>query len=720
MVDKIQLFDKKSDQATLTGIDDGKKTKTINVVLKEDSKSGYFGNVNAGFNFKKLYEGQAMFNKFDASEKMAFYGNIATTGKTGPDFSQGSKFGTTPTTVTSIGGVSGFFDEFEGTGRYDGHGLPTAKTSGVHYDRIWPVNKNSLNANYRIGSIETDGSESSTAQQVLLDGITNVQSKKNFINSIFRQKGDAVYQTELGKQSNLKLTFEGMTKDFDNKSNAESSRSFDNGSPITKQFIDLSSKGDQKNFNFNMSWTKKFKKRGRSIMINAAPSFIQRNINGLQNSKNEFYSQIGGLDSTAHTDRSEDKRNKDFNVNASIGYSEPLTQKVAVFFNYALSFTQSKFDRETKDRLPSGIYSLIDPSLNNHLDFHQILNQYGTILNYRTQKGNLNIGLNLNNVVFKQLDLTTSQRFDRDYLNWNSRLDYAYNFSPQKRLRFYYTGNNVQPGINQLQPIKTVDDPLNITIGNLYLKSSYSSRFNATFSSYKPLSNQNLSLSATYALTSDPFSFSFNTDASGKTMIQHINISGRSNAEAALNADISRKIKVLDLLVSLSGGTSLNTSYDVINGVLNKKNFESFNSGLRLSKDKLNAYNFSARFNANINRYRQSSRDLLDNNVIYTAGADVILFLPARLEGASDVAYTYTSNHGVFGNAVNPLIINLSLGRKFLKNENLKVLMAVNNLLNQNPGYVRSANFQSTYTTLRRYGLLSVVWDFSKMGNSNQ
>ena len=38
MVDKVQLFDKKSDQATFTGIDDGVKTKTINVVLKQDKK----------------------------------------------------------------------------------------------------------------------------------------------------------------------------------------------------------------------------------------------------------------------------------------------------------------------------------------------------------------------------------------------------------------------------------------------------------------------------------------------------------------------------------------------------------------------------------------------------------------------------------------------------------------------------------------------------------
>src|SRR6201999_4659218 len=43
MVDKIQLYDKKSDQAAFTGIDDGVKTKTINITLKDDKKNGMFG-----------------------------------------------------------------------------------------------------------------------------------------------------------------------------------------------------------------------------------------------------------------------------------------------------------------------------------------------------------------------------------------------------------------------------------------------------------------------------------------------------------------------------------------------------------------------------------------------------------------------------------------------------------------------------------------------------
>jgi hypothetical protein len=69
MVDKVQLYDKKSDQATFTGIDDGEKTKTINIKLKEDKKNGYFGKIDAGVGTDGYYEGQALYNKFKGKKK---------------------------------------------------------------------------------------------------------------------------------------------------------------------------------------------------------------------------------------------------------------------------------------------------------------------------------------------------------------------------------------------------------------------------------------------------------------------------------------------------------------------------------------------------------------------------------------------------------------------------------------------------------------------------
>ncbi|MDB5032759.1 MAG: TonB-dependent receptor, partial [Mucilaginibacter sp.] len=79
MVDKVQLYDKKSDQATFTGIDDGQKTKTINIKLKENSKNGYFGKLYGGIGTQDNYESQLLYNKFKGKEKFSISGTSSNT-----------------------------------------------------------------------------------------------------------------------------------------------------------------------------------------------------------------------------------------------------------------------------------------------------------------------------------------------------------------------------------------------------------------------------------------------------------------------------------------------------------------------------------------------------------------------------------------------------------------------------------------------------------------
>ncbi|HEY0897666.1 MAG TPA: carboxypeptidase-like regulatory domain-containing protein, partial [Sphingobacteriaceae bacterium] len=93
MVDKVQLFDKKSDQATFTGIDDGEKTRTLNIKLKEDKKSGYFGKVDAGGASDDFFQGQGMFNLFKGKQKFSAYSTIGNTGKTGLNWRDNEKYG---------------------------------------------------------------------------------------------------------------------------------------------------------------------------------------------------------------------------------------------------------------------------------------------------------------------------------------------------------------------------------------------------------------------------------------------------------------------------------------------------------------------------------------------------------------------------------------------------------------------------------------------------
>ncbi len=93
MVDKVQVYDKKSDQSTFTGIDDGQKEKTINLKLKDNKKNGYFGKLNASAGSNGYHDSQGMINVFKKKQKFAAYGILSNTGTSGLNWQDRNNYG---------------------------------------------------------------------------------------------------------------------------------------------------------------------------------------------------------------------------------------------------------------------------------------------------------------------------------------------------------------------------------------------------------------------------------------------------------------------------------------------------------------------------------------------------------------------------------------------------------------------------------------------------
>ena len=718
MVDKIQLFDKKSDQATLTGINDGKDTKTINVVLKEDSKIGIFGIVNAGKALNKLYEAKGMVNVFKEASKFAAYGNIATTGKTGPDFLEGNRFGTVPLSVSTVNGVTGFFDELEGTGIYNGIGYPLAKTSGSHYDSKWNADKQSVNANYRIGSLETNGSESIRSQNIIFGNITNTSKENKFGNYTFRQKGDVVFETELAPSSILKVSIDATLKKINNLTESSELRSLENGSLLTTQQNKLASDGNQNAVNMSISWSKKFKRPGRALLLSINPTFSSRKISGLQNSNITYYNTASSIDSAQNIDRSQIRNNHNTDIHTSLSYSEALSKELAIFFNTNFDTDHSTLNRDTYNKAASGQYDALVDDLSDKLEYSQISAQGGIILNYRRKKGIANLGLNLNNVQFYQTDLVSDQKYNRSYLNFNPQFNYQYSFSKQQALKLAYTGNTIRPTIDQLQPLRIIDDPLNIVVGNPNLKPAFNHSINIRYNNYKPLNNQTIYITGTYALRSNPFGLNYMSDAAGNTIIQTVNVADNSNTDITFLGDLSRKFTPQDLQVGMHMDASYAKNYDYINSSLNVNTYRTVGAGIKVSKYKSKKYSATAKFDASFSKNVQSIQNLSDNPITLKTNVDCTIYLPGKVEVHADASYINTSSIYMSDTSIDPIILNASITKSFLKEENLNFSISGNNLLNQNPGYIRRPNYQSLYSTIRRYILLSINWDFSRMGTS--
>ena len=74
IVDKIQVFDKLSDQAMFTGFDDGNSQKTMNIVTKKGKSEGTFGKLYAGYGTDERYTAGGNINIFHGEQKISILG----------------------------------------------------------------------------------------------------------------------------------------------------------------------------------------------------------------------------------------------------------------------------------------------------------------------------------------------------------------------------------------------------------------------------------------------------------------------------------------------------------------------------------------------------------------------------------------------------------------------------------------------------------------------
>lgn len=741
MVDKVQLYDKKSDQAAFTGIDDGVKNKTINIKLKEDKKNGYFGKVDAGIGTGGFYQGQGAFNIFKAKQKLSVYGTIANTGKTGLGWDDAAKYGGgADMTMSDDGGIyftSSRDDLEQYGGNYDGKGIPVARTGGAHYDtKFGKADNQSINGNYKIGYLAVSGDNNSITQNNVpataafgtqpaspASVLTN-NSDQTYNNSIFRQKFNLIYQLKIDSLTNLKISADGTIKHSETHSNYLSSgyRNFD--TLLNKSNRTINNNLDGRVFNASIFYNKKFIKKGRSFSWNLGEAYNDNNTAGYLYQTTEFHNyKTGVLDSTQLTDQYKTGNSVGSNLTSNITYSEPFSKTFSIIMNYGTGYNRNTSDRKSFNKGTTGIYNSLVDSLSNDYEFNQFSNQLGAAFNYRTTKTVLNFGSKATDVQFDQIDQKNNLSFKRSFLNWNPQANYQYKFSQYRSFYAGYNGNTTQPTIDQIQPVANNNDNLNITVGNPDLKPSFRNSFNMNYNSYKVLSGQSVYFSLNYSFTNNPIvNNAIINQTTGKTVSEAFNLTSNTPYNISLYSNYNQKIKSINYGAGFSGNA--NVSYNYSNNFLNTT--KSYNYTARFSVSRYAEKKFDIYFsvNPNYNISQAASVNSTINNNGFTMGgySFVNVYLPGKFQIGYDASYDYRAKTVSFDDDFSKLIINANISKKFLKDEGLKLTIAVNDLLNQNVGFNRTANggyiSQTSYTSIKRYCLFSISYDFSKMGGA--
>ena len=372
MVDKVQVYDKKSDQSNFTGIDDGQKTKTINLKLKDDKKNGYFGKLEAGVGTDGYHNYQAMFNLFKKKKKIAAYGIASNTGKTGLNWQENSSYGQSFADNVDYDENLGYFtfsgnqqeDDLDNwSGQYDGQGYPKVLTAGVHFNNKWSEDKQSINGNYKILQLNVNGNSETNTQTILPDSMYFNNEKKTFNNQILRNRLGGMYELHFDSTSSIKVTAEGGTDHKITNNQFYSEARSKDSSLVNQSTRNTATVGDINSLTSNIIYRKKFRKRGRTISFNMNQSYKSNLTDGSLLAENDFYS--GGFSPKQIIDQHKNFNNKDLNLDTRITYSEPLSKTSSLLINYGIAIDNSNSNRSSYSKDAGGKYTELDSLFTN-------------------------------------------------------------------------------------------------------------------------------------------------------------------------------------------------------------------------------------------------------------------------------------------------------------------------------------------------------------------
>lgn len=735
-VDKVQVFDKKSEQAEFTGIDDGEKTRTINLQLKDDKKKGYFGKIIAGGGTgdqQSFFENQAMFNAFKGKRKLSAFGIMANTGKVGLGWEDRDKFGGGGggvTEVTDDGGIMTYYnsddDDFESwSGTYNGQGLPRAWTGGLHYSNKWKQDKHHLGGNYRYGKQDIETTTNTLIEYSLPNDKKNFNRQTKDVYSVGqRHRGDGLYEWKMDSTSTLKVTANAGYSNTKSTSvyNADNRNELD--SLLSTNDRRVTSDATTKSINSTLDWRKKFKKKGRTISVNISENYRETMSDGLLLSTNILYerdSTTGSLLSTKRdeTDQQKQNENTTLSLSSRLSYTEPLSKVTFLEVNYAFKVDNNSAKRETYNKKnPLGdVYDTLDSTFSNNYAFNIMTHTGGSNLRFMFKKINFSFGGSVSNAAFQQKDQMQDTSYNYNFTNFFPKANFQYSISKQSRIRFDYNGSTRQPTIEQIQPLRNNLDPLNIAIGNAALTQEFRHNLRLSFNDYKMLTNRYIWASVSMNLIDNAISRSENIDAIGRRTYQYINVDGNYSGWGYIS--YGTKIKALNLHTGIHANVNVNHISNIVNGRKNISDNNTYTLGLDFSYDSENE-KFSISYDPSISYNDNKSTINTQTTSFWTTEQELEMSyeLPWKFEVGTDINWYIRERTSVFDRNNNVFKWNAYVSKKFLKNDQLELRMSMFDILNQNLGFYRYAqnNYvtEDNYNTIRRYGLLSLTWNFTK------
>ncbi len=751
MINKLQVIDRKSDLARLTGVDDGEDETVINLSVKKGMNNGWFGTANVGYGTDNRYAFNVMANYFREGNQFTILAGGNNT--------------------NSLGFTDGGAQRFQ---RFGGdRGITTSQSVGFNFnvgskeDEHFRVGGNVL---YSHSDRDT---RTTTARQYLFSDSTSylnsqreARDKGHNVRGDFRLKWEIDTLNTLEVRPNFSFNFSRSTSN-----EASQTRAGDATRTLVNQSLNsYYNKGNSYEFGLWTTFNHKFASRpGRSTSINVRYNYSNVSEDGNTYTQNNYYL----LDSLATIDQIYTNDRLTNTVGGRLSWTEPLGDiKNARFLEaaYRANYRYSKADKSVYD-ITRGIegfaplynpfyspairqkigeqygdYVLTDVDLLTQLldlelgpelrrDFNERLsnsfrNKFydGSLqLGFRQVRKayNLNLGLTLQHAMSSSRDLINSARDIPSRWVW-SVAPYArlrYKFSATRTMNVNYRMRASQPSIAQLQPVADESNPLNIVTGNPSLKPTFTHNLNVRYQDFAQMTQRSIMAMANINFEQNSIISMTDYDAAtGGRTTTYGNVNGVWSAMAMnmLSFPFGAE-KTWYFSSHLFARYSSTKGYN--NGEYNRSGSFNINYSPGIAF-RNNVFDIELRPRYNFQTTHNSVQTSNDRNVhTYGAQFNATYSAPFGLVVNTDLNYSQTSGYSS-GYDTKQWLWNASVAYQFLRDKSAALTLSVYDILGQRKSIYRNVtgNYieDVAYNSLTRYGMITFTYRFTTFKKGEQ
>ncbi len=741
IVDKIEVFDRQSDQSQLTGFDDGNAQKTINVVTRADRNAGKFGKAFAGYGSDDRYTAGGNLNIFGKDKRISIIGlsnninqqNFASQDLAGALGSSGGGGRGGRGGGGGRGGRGGGGSSADNFLVGQQSGITNTSAFGLNYTDKWGEKlevtgsyffNRSGNANQEITNRETflnnaAGNQFYDERNTYAN--TNLNHRINFrFEYTLDEKNSFIFSPGVSWQDNRATTLRiGATN-------------LANGTLLNETNNDRFSHSNALSSSNSLLWRHKFEKAGRTFSVNLSNAINNRDSDGRLYALNQFYT--GNRNPSDTIDQRSNGNSDNIRFGADVNYTEPLSRNIQLQLGYNVSLSNSNSKSKTFDFVDTETqYTRLDTLLSNTFDNQYLTQRAGLSLRGNKKQVIGAVGLDVQRAgLYSQQLFPRNNEVDQTFLNLLPNAFLMYRPSTSKNLRVYYRSSTNEPSITQLQNVVNNSNPLFLTAGNPNLKQEYTHRVSARYSASDSKLGRNFFLYSSLNYTLNNISNSTfvaqrpTTLPNGVVLQQGAQLTSPVNLDGNWSvrtfANYGSPIKAIKTNLNLNTGLNFSRLPGLINQALNVSTNYALSQGIVLSSNISTRLDFTLSFNGNYNIVRNSLQPQLNSNYFSQQTSARVNWI----FGKGFVLQTDLTNQSYRGLGAgfnqNFTLWNASFGKKFLKDDKGELKLTVFDILSQNNSINR--NVTETYLedvtsrVLTQYGMLTFTYTLRNFGKA--